>query len=186
MESKHKNVMIGALLAVVFVMAVGYAAFAQQLTINGSASISSNWNIAYDTSKTSGAGVVDPVTGSGGTTAPTGTISYPSQQSATINANLVQPGDKITFTLTIQNKGNIEANLGQPVVSLTSGSDEDESPLVVKQGNIKFTVTAPTPTTIDASEEATMTVVAEFDSSAQSVGTTTSASITVTTQATQA
>ena len=33
MESKHKNVLIGALLAVVFVMAVGYAAFATTLTI---------------------------------------------------------------------------------------------------------------------------------------------------------
>ena len=45
METKHKNALIGALLAVVFVMAVGYAAFAQQLTINGSASISSSWDV---------------------------------------------------------------------------------------------------------------------------------------------
>ena len=46
MESKHKNALIGALLAVVFVMAVGYAAFAQQLTINGSAEINSSWDIS--------------------------------------------------------------------------------------------------------------------------------------------
>ena len=70
MESKHKNVLIGALLAVVFVMAVGYAAFAQQLTINGSAEITSNWHVGFDTSKTTGEpGVVTPTTGANGTTA---------------------------------------------------------------------------------------------------------------------
>ena len=34
--------------AVVFVMAVGYAAFAQLLTINGTASIDSSWDVHFD------------------------------------------------------------------------------------------------------------------------------------------
>ena len=51
MESKHKNVLIGALLAVVFVMAVGYAAFATTLTINGEATITSNWHVGFDMEK---------------------------------------------------------------------------------------------------------------------------------------
>ena len=187
MESKHKNVLIGALLAVVFVMAVGYAAFAQTLTINGSAEITSNWHVGFDTSKTSGGDVIAPTTGANGTTAPTGEVSYENDQNATISADLVQPGDKVTFTLTIENYGNINAKLNTPVVSLNGeGSDENENPLIVKQGNIIFTVTAPSPTTIDEGETATMTVTAEFDSSAQSVGTTTSSSITVTTLASQA
>ena len=188
MESKHKNALIGALLAVVLVMAVGYAAFAQQLTINGSASITSNWHVGFDTTKTHEVpGVVTPTTGANGTTAPSGTVSYSGDQTATISATLNQPGDKVVFTLTIENTGTINARLNNPVVNLTSaGPDENEAPLVTKEGNIIFTVTAPTPTTINAGETATMTVTAEFDSNAQSVGTVTSSSITVTTLAEQA
>ena len=187
MESRHKNILIGALLAVVFVMAVGYAAFAQTLTINGSAEITSTWHVGFDTSKTTDEpGVVTPTTGANGTTAPSGTVTYSDDQNATIAATLIQPGDKVTFTLTIENYGNINAKLNTPVVTANSGSDEDSSPLVVKQGNIIFTVTAPSPTTINQNETATMTVTAEFDNNAQSVGTVTSSSITVTTLAEQA
>ena len=187
MESKHKNALIGALLAVVFVMAVGYAAFAQQLTINGSASITSNWHVGFDTSKTSGPGVIDPTMGANGTTAPSGTIDYSGDQQATISATLNQPGDKVVFTLTIQNKGTINARLNDPVVTLTSaGPDENPDQLITKEGNIIFTVSRPAQSTIDASEETTMTVTAEFDTNAQSVGTVTSSSITVTTLAEQA
>ena len=188
MESKHKNALIGALLAVVFVMAVGYAAFAQQLTINGSASITSNWHVGFDTTKTTGEpGVVTPTTGANGTTAPSGTVGYSGDQTATISATLNQPGDKVVFTLTIENSGTINARLNNPVVNLTSaGPDENGEALITKEGNIIFTVTAPTPTTINAGETATMTVTAEFDSNAQSVGTVTSSSITVTTLAEQA
>ena len=187
MESKHKNALIGALLAVVFVMAVGYAAFAQTLTINGGATITSDWHVGFDTTKTTAApGVVTPTTGANGTTAPSGTVSYTNDQNATINATLIQPGDKVTFELTIENYGSINAQLNTPVVTATSGADENEAPLIVKQGNIIFTVTAPSPATIAADETATMTVIAEFDSSAQGVGTVTSSSITVTTLAEQA
>ena len=188
MESKHKNALIGALLAVVFVMAVGYAAFAQQLTINGSASITSNWHVGFDTSKTEGVpGVVTPTTGANGTTAPSGTVSYSGDQQAIISATLNQPGDKVVFTLTIENYGDINAKLNDPVVNLTStGPDENGDPLITKEGNIIFTVTKPNPATIGSGATATMTVTAEFDSSAESVGDVTSSSITVTTLAEQA
>ena len=52
MENKNKNVLIGALLAVVFVMAVGYAAFAQQLTINGTSTITSKWDVHMEDGNT--------------------------------------------------------------------------------------------------------------------------------------
>ena len=191
MESKHKNVLIVALVAVVLVMAVGYAAFAQTLTINSKATVteqSQNWNVHYDTTKTTGAGVVDATTGTGGTTAPLGTIGYDGTgQTATINATLNQPGDKVKFTLTIINDGTINASLGTPVVALSGeGEDTNDDALIVHQGNIIFTVTAPADNAIAADEETTMTVTAEFDENAQSVGTTTTSSITVTTKATQA
>ena len=45
-SNKGRNIVIGALLAAVAIMAVGYAALAQTLTISGTASISSTWNVA--------------------------------------------------------------------------------------------------------------------------------------------
>ena len=187
MESKHKNVLIGALLAVVFVMAVGYAAFATTLTINGTAEITSNWHVGFDMEKDEDVPGVVTATKTTGTTDPSGRVTYTNDQNATINATLIQPGDKVTFTLTIENYGNIAAQLNTPVVSLNGeGSDENPGDLIVKEGNIIFTVKAPSPTTIAAGETATMTVTAEFDSSAQGVGTVTSSSITVTTLAEQA
>ena len=39
-------------------------------------------------------------------------------QKANITAQLNQPGDKVVFTLTIHNEGNIAADLAEPVVSL--------------------------------------------------------------------
>ena len=184
MESRHKNILIGALLAVVFVMAVGYAAFAQQLTINGSAEITSRWDIAFDQSKTTGAGVIDPVAGFAGGTAPSGEINYTDGHNATLTAHLIQPGDTVTFTLTIQNNGTISAELQDPVVTMTG--DEDGTALVARKGNIQFTVTKPSPTTIAESETATMTVKAEFISSATSVGAESSASVNITVDAVQA
>ena len=186
MESKHKNALIGALLAVVFVMAVGYAAFATTLTINGEATITSNWHVGFDMEKDEDVPGVVTATKTTGTTDPSGTVTYSNDQNATINATLIQPGDKVTFTLTIENSGNIDAQLNTPVATAKSGVDENEAPLIVKQGNIIFTVTAPNPATIAEGETATMTVTAEFDSSAQGVGTVTSSSITVTTLAEQA
>ena len=188
MESKHKNALIVVLVAVILVMAVGYAAFTQQLTINTTANITdqtTNWNIHYDTTKTTGTGVVDPTMGSGGTTAPDGSVSYDGTgQTATIKATLNQPGDTVKFTLTIKNDGTIKASLGTPTVAAVAG-DSNNDPLIVQEGNIIFSVTAPAQSTLSAGEETTMTVTATFDNSAESVGNTTSSSITVTTTATQ-
>ena len=189
MESKHKNALIGALLAVVFVMAVGYAAFATTLTINPTATITEqedNWNIHYDTTKTTGAGVIDATTGDGGTAAPTGSISFDGTgQTATINATLNQPGDTVKFTLTIKNDGTINATLADPVISEVAEDTNDE-PLIVQEGNIIFTVTRPQSSTLAGGAETTMTVTATFDNDATSVGTVTTSSISVTTLAEQA
>ncbi len=141
MESKHKNALIGALLAVVFVMAVGYAAFAQTLTINGSATIDSTWDVHFDGSKTEGAGVIDVTTGLEGATAPSGgIISYDdSNHKANLSATLHQPGDRVTYTLTILNTGSIDAALHQPVLTV-DGATAGTGTLTQSKGNIQFTV----------------------------------------------
>ena len=191
MESKYKNTLIVSLVAVILVMAVGYAAFAQTLTINSTANITdekTNWNVHFDTSKKESTGAVEANMGTGGAVAPKGTITYDGEgHTATLNATLNQPGDTVKFTLTIMNEGNVTAILDEPQVTANGeGTDEDEDLLVVKKGNIIFNVTSATPNSIAKGSTATMTVTATFDANAQSVGSVTTSSISVTTLAHQA
>ena len=189
MESKHKNALIGALLAVVFVMAVGYAALSQTLTITGTATVtdqSQNWNVHFDEEKTSGSGVVDTSTGTGGTVNPSGTIQLSdNNHTATLNATLIQPGDSVKFTLTIVNEGSITADLNDLVITPTEGGGS-LSENTVTAGNITFTVTDPSETTLAQGETATVSVTATFNSGATSVGDVTTAGISVTMNAEQA
>ncbi|MBR2840351.1 MAG: hypothetical protein IKF01_00605 [Bacilli bacterium] len=145
MESKHKNALIGALLAVVFVMAVGYAAFAQQLTINGTANITSNWDVHFDPSVQT----VTPVAGklsdgtTQSTTSPSGSVDTLTETEAELSADLIQPGDSVTFTLNVRNYGTglyAQATSSSPTLSTTTGSC-DNSANTCQIGHIKWTVT---------------------------------------------
>ena len=192
MESKHKNALIGALLAVVFVMAVGYAAFAQTLTINGTASIDSTWNVHFDDSKTEGDGVIDVTTGLAGATAPSGgRISYSdSNHKADLSATLHQPGDKVTYTLTILNTGSIDAKLHLPVLTV-EGATAGTGTLTQSKGNIQFTVQGLVEGTSlpNTTGSTTVQVIAEYIDSAggdTTSGTQQSATATITIDAYQA
>ena len=181
-ESKKKNILIGGLLAIVLVMAVGYAAFATTLNITGTASISSSWNVHFDTTKTSGSGVVST---SG--TATGGTISYTDGQHATISStDLVKPGDSATYTLTILNEGSLNATLGAITINGT-GCTASGLTCTSTSGNIKFTVSNPSTTSLVAtSGSATMTVTAEYVNREVTSATNETASIDVSFTATQA
>ena len=102
-DRKKRNLIIGSLLAVLVVMTVGYAAFSTQLKITGNASITSNWDVQ--------------ITGiSNGT--PTGSAENainPTYDILTANmeVNLYSPGDSMTYEITIQNKGTIDATLSK-------------------------------------------------------------------------
>ncbi len=106
-EKKKRNIIICTLCGVLLLMTVGYAAFNTLLTINGTTSITSNWDIKITgiTSK----GIV-------------GKASDEQSQvvddlKATFKANLVSPGDSITYDITVENKGNINAQLDSIDVS---------------------------------------------------------------------
>ena len=159
MDSKHKNILIGALLAVVFVMAVGYAAFAQQLTINGSAEIDSTWDVHMTQTGAS----ATPNYTNNATTGGTVTVNG-GGASATFSATLISPGDKVTFVVPIENKGTLDAKLSNiSLSSTTSGMDIQDLVATTQDGNIKFTVTSPGTGVLNASTgTAQVTVVAEF------------------------
>ena len=169
MEAKHKNALISALLAVVFVMAVGYAAFAQQLTINGSADITSKWDVHMDSE---GADYVP--TSTMGTT-PTGSVSVDvGGLTASFSANFTSPGDKITYTIPIVNAGTLNARLSTISLSSTTPDmviDNGGLTATTKDGDIKYTVTSPGTGTLNANNgRATITIVAEFVDKAEGQG----------------
>ncbi len=111
-ERQKRNIIIGTLCGVLLLMAVGYAAFNTLLTINGTTSITSNWDIKITniTSK----GII-------------GKASDEESQvvddlSATFKANLVSPGDSITYDITVENKGNINAELSS--ISMSENTND--------------------------------------------------------------
>ena len=181
MEAKHKNALIGALLAVVFVMAVGYAAFAQQLTINGSAEITSRWDVHMTQEGAS----ATPASTMG--TNPTGDVQVDGGGlTATFNTELMSPGDTVTYVIPIKNTGTLNAKLS--TITLSSETPEmviDNSGLTAttKDGNIKYTVTSPGTGVLNANNgTAQVTIVAEFVNKAEGQGNlqNTSAQLTVT------
>ena len=112
-NTKGRNLVIGVLLAAVAIMAVGYAALAQTLQINGTATISSNWDVAItditEGTPTGGATNAEAVDHTGTT--------------ATFNVNLTKPGDKMTYVITVTNGGSLNAKLTGLTVNPSSPAD---------------------------------------------------------------
>lgn len=118
---KKKNRMIIGMMAMVFVMVIGYAAFATNLTINGTASIESNWRVEFtkieEISKTNGTTVTEIPTASGTT--------------ATFNVDFTTPGDEIEYQITVENKGTLDAIIDDIVID-----KEEDKPIQFEISNI--------------------------------------------------
>ena len=98
---KKRNKIIIGLIAAIFLMTVGYAAFQTSLSISSNTNISSLWDIAITNVEKTGEG------GSGEqTAAPTF-----NRLTASMEANLYEKGDYVDYTVTVRNNGNIEAKL---------------------------------------------------------------------------
>ena len=108
---KKKKIIIAMCIAILF-MAVGYAAFSANLKINGMVSISSTWEVVFtkieEVSKTSGVTINSAPTASG--------------TSATFDLDVHAPGDSITYKITVENKGTINAIISDITASKT-GND---------------------------------------------------------------
>jgi len=126
---KKKNMIIGGLLAVVFLLSVGYAAFATNLNISGTANTSS-WIIKITN--------IREKTHTGG--ADTVNTSF-TDLSASFSSTLTQPGDSVTYEVTVENQGNIDASLKKVTKTFTNDRYIDvtysgllEGQMLYKQG----------------------------------------------------
>ncbi len=161
-EKRRNNILIGVLLGVVALMGIAYAAFASNLNITGTSSMSENWCIGFDSTRTSDytaqAGI------QGGTT-PTGSMSFSGDScggnlktTASLNVSFKQPGDKVVYTLTIGNQSSLEA----AIESITVDDEDVTSNTTKTKGNIKFKIEMPEDTTLAAGAVTTMKVIVEF------------------------
>ena len=100
LDKRQKNHLLIGLCTIVLVMAVGYAAFAQRLNINGTANVTSTWNVLITDIKKK------KKSGGNSASAPTHTNT-----TATFSSTLTKPGDYITYEVTVENQGTIDAIL---------------------------------------------------------------------------
>ncbi len=113
--TKNRNIIIGILLIAILLMAVAYSALATQLKLNGTAEIISEWNVKI-TSVT--AQYVSQGCNAGNPEFTDTTITF--------NAELVKPGDYITYLVMIENTGTLDATLD----NITLTPDENGSPAI--------------------------------------------------------
>lgn len=102
MNSKTKNILLIILLIAIIGMAIGYAALAQLLNINGTANISANWDIKITDIKE---GVLN------GAVSKTAAVVAGDKLSASFDVDLQHPGASATYLVTVQNAGTIHAKL---------------------------------------------------------------------------
>ena len=110
-KTKKKNYTLVILFVLLIGISVGYAAFAQTLTIIGTASANGNFRLEFTDA------IIDPSYGAEGSTV------TPSGESLKINMNLEYPGAGAVITATITNTGSIAAELED--IKLTGTEDKD-------------------------------------------------------------
>ena len=106
MKTNHnqKKLMILGLCLIVLFMAIGYASFSQNLIINGTSTITSDWNIK----------ITDiTVKGFNGSATNAEEPQVENDTTAIFKTNLISPGDSMTYEVTVANDGSIPAKLNE-------------------------------------------------------------------------
>ena len=166
----QRNYLIIALCAILVVMGIGYAAFSQLLTINGTATVSNSWCVGFDNTKTNTYQITKGVSTG---TSPTGSMTYSGtacsntlQPTSTLSSVFYQPGDKIEYTLTIQNASTVPV----AIKSILVDNQSVTSNTTITKGNIQYIVEMPASTNIAVSGTTTMKVTAKFQNDTDVTG----------------
>ena len=147
-NTRQRNYVILGLCSILLVMAAGYAAFRSQLTINGTSNISSEWNVLITN--------IQSQVLSGTPEDEAGSPSH-TETTASFSTKLYSPGDRMQYTVTVENRGSIDAVL--KTIENTNSSNEA----------IIFTINGIEPgDTLKAKESKTFTVDVEYNSEVES------------------
>ena len=107
-KEKKRNLLIAGLCAVVLVMAIGYAAFSSSLNISGTSNITSKWKIV----------ITNIAQKEIGGTAEEKMVPTFDSLNANFGVGFKKPGDYITYTVTVENQGTLNAVLDNIKINL--------------------------------------------------------------------
>ena len=101
-EYKKRKIIIFSLIGILLLMAVGYSAFKTDLNISGTSNITSVWDVRITNVK---------IKETSGLAENVGDLDSYTNLEANMEANFYEPGDYITYTVTVSNKGTLDAML---------------------------------------------------------------------------
>ena len=136
-----KHYLLVVLLILILAMTFAYAAYTTQLSINGTAEIVGEWNVK----------IVNIEAQDVSDGCDYGSSQY-TDTTATFDAKLMKPGDSITYVITIENAGTIDAKLDKA----TYTEQEDGSDAIL------YTTTEPD-SSLKAGTQTTFTVKVVYD-----------------------
>ena len=163
-KNKKKNAILVFLIVLILGMAVGYAAFSQTLTINGTANISSTWDVHFKS-------IAD-----GTLVGATNVATYPKLDgttTATFNVNLAYPGASATYNIVVENSGSVDAEIESIAGNLETAN-------VAEPTGVTFTCDAEVGDKLAAGATKTYVVTATWDADDDTVPETTSKTVTIT------
>ena len=150
-DRRNRGIVIGVLCAVILFMSIGFAAISTRLTLTGTATVGSTWNVeitGIEKTDASTAGATDAA-------APSFTAT-----TATFNVELAQPGDKAVYNVTVENKGTIAAKLSDIASTLDSSKDSKDALTLTVTGVEEGAV-------LEAGKTHVFTMTAEYKETAQ-------------------
>ena len=146
-NTRQRNYIILGLCSILLIMAAGYAAFRTQLNIKGTSNITSEWNVLITNIQSQ---IIN------GNPEDEEEPSH-TDTTATFKTKLYSPGDKMRYTVTVENRGSIDAVL--KTMENTNSSNEAIIFTIngIEQGD-----------TLKAKESKTFTVDVEYNSNVES------------------
>ena len=123
---QRKYFLVGSLCIAIFLMlGIGYAVLSQQLDINGTAQITSNWKILFTSAEEKEM-----------TNATTTRKEISDQTTLTLDVNLTQPGASATYDVVVENQGDLDAVLSN-INGVDKSNNKDPQAIKVSVENIK-------------------------------------------------
>ena len=119
---KSKNYLIIALVVILIALAVGYAAFSQNLKITGTANANGTFALEFVQANCKGT--------KASTTATVSTVDS-TNDTLTVSVTLAYPGDGETISVDILNNGTVDAKLTGVTVTETSGTAIEDGDIIV-------------------------------------------------------
>lgn len=124
---KERGIRIVAIVAIcvaVIALSIGYAAVSQSLKVNGTTKLKgSSWNVQFTN-------LVKPTVENGGLLGSASEVSSTlTGTNLSFSANLILPGDSITYRFSVTNAGNIDAKLSATPVLTGLDSAKEQSVL---------------------------------------------------------